>query len=207
MRTTDLDGANCSRCPVIADWNNSTAGARFSGSATQSEFFTTAQRHAYSSHKLCLDMSMLPWYVISCPWYRTVHGQSMDSPWTVHGQSMDSPWTVHGQSMDSPWTVHGQSMDSPWTVHGQSMDSPWTVHGQSMDSPISWTWTVHGQSMDSPWTVHGQSMDCPWTVHGLSKTVHATLLVPVWSTSKKRNSIHAKENSHYIKEKISKNWF
>eukprot|EP00974_Lingulodinium_polyedra_P036275 3478918-Lingulodinium_polyedra.AAC.1 len=59
----------------------------------------------------------------------------MDSPWTVHGSSMDWPWTV-------PWIVrvaHVLPMDSPWTTHGQPMSCARAIHG-----------TVHGQSMDSP---------------------------------------------------------
>eukprot|EP00974_Lingulodinium_polyedra_P006510 618995-Lingulodinium_polyedra.AAC.1 len=78
---------------------------------------------------------------------------SLDSPRTVHGQSVGSPWIARGQSMDR--SVREQSMDSP--VHEQSMDSP--VHEQSMGSPfMDWAWFAHGLSMDSPRTAHAQSM-------------------------------------------------
>eukprot|EP00974_Lingulodinium_polyedra_P101494 9832124-Lingulodinium_polyedra.AAC.1 len=62
-------------------------------------------------------------------WPRTVHGQSMDCPWTGDG----NPWIARILSVGSSWTIKGQSMDCPSAVHGLAMDIPWVVDWQPMD--------------------------------------------------------------------------
>ena len=55
------------------------------------------------------------------PWFMDFHGCSIESHvQSVHGVSMECPWSFHGVSMES----HGVSMECPWSVHGTS----WTLH-------------------------------------------------------------------------------
>lgn len=97
----------------------------------------------------------------------------MDSPWSVGRASMDYRRTIHGQSMDSPWTARLVFMEwCAWAVRGQSgggvlrpsVDSSWTIRGVALDSLR----IFRAQVMANPWTVREPPVDTLRAVRGVS---------------------------------------